>query len=243
MSEAPLLEDIGRIAASVALAVLPLALFFAAFQLLFLRLPRSEVSRILFGTAVACAGLFLFLIGVNIGFLPFGRALGEALASLQDRSLLVVFGVLLGFATTWGEPSVRVLAEQVEQASVGSIRSTLVLQAVCVGVAAAVGLGMYRIAYGVPLLWLLVPGYALVVALLGRTDRDFVSIAADASGVATGPLANSFLLALALGASTGAGHADPLVDGLGLVALIALAPLISVMALGWFMRRGDRRKE
>jgi hypothetical protein len=241
---APLtLAELGRLAASVAWAVLPLAVLFLAFQLFVLKLPRAEVTRILKGTAMASVGLFLFLLGVSVGFLPFGRAIGEAVGSLPQKWLPAFFGLLLGFLTTWGEPAVRILANQVEEASTGSIRSSLVLWAVCLGVALAVGLGMLRIGYGIPLLYLLVPGYGFVLAMIWLSDRGFVSIAVDAGGVATGPLANSFLLALALGASAAAGHRDPLVHGLGLVSLIALAPLISVMALGLIVRRKQHRKE
>ena len=116
MSDAPVLSDLGRTAWSVALAVLPLVALFMVFQLLFLRLPARELSRILTGTLVASAGLFLFLLGVTIGFLPFGRAIGEAIGSVSQKWLLVPFGLILGFVTTWGEPAVRVLADQVEEA-------------------------------------------------------------------------------------------------------------------------------
>lgn len=243
MSDAPFLTDLGRTAWSVALAVLPLVAFFMFFQFLFLDLPRKEISRILTGTIVASAGLFLFLLGVNIGFLPFGRAIGEALGSLSHKWLLLPFGVVLGFVTTWGEPAVRILADQVEEASSGSIRRSLVLYAVCAGVAVAVGVGMFRIGYGIPLLWLLVPGYGFVLAIMSFSDKAFVSVAVDAGGVATGPLANTFLLALAFGASSATGGQDPLVHGLGLVSLIALAPIISVMALGFLVRWKEPRKE
>jgi hypothetical protein len=243
MNGTPVLEAITGLLWSVVLAVLPLAVLFAVFQILFLKLPAREVSRIVTGTVTASAGLFLFLLGVNVGLLPFGRAIGEALGSLEHRWLPAVFGIVLGFVTTWGEPSVRILADQVEDASTGSIRGPVVLWAVCVGVALAVGLGMLRIGYGIPLLYILAPGYGLVVAIMGLSDRDFVSIAIDAGGVATGPLANSFLLALALGASSTAGNQDPLVQGLGLVALIALAPIISLMILGLAVRRAGRVKE
>lgn len=236
MTDVTLVHDLGRTAFSVALAVLPLAAFFMTFQLLFLRLPAQEVSRILTGTLVASVGLFLFLLGITIGFLPFGRAIGEALGSLSRQWLLVPFGLLLGFVTTWGEPAVRVLADQVEDASSGSIRRTVVLYAICLGVAVAVATGLLRVGYGVPLVWLLVPGYGLAIPLMWFSDRRFVSIAVDAGGVATGPLANSFLLALALGAASAMGQ-DPLLHGLGLVALIALAPILSVMLLGVLVRR------
>ena len=134
MSDMPVLSDLGRTAWSVALAVLPLVALFMVFQLLFLRLPARELSRILTGTLVASAGLFLFLLGVTIGFLPFGRAIGEAIGSVSQKWLVVPFGLILGFVTTWGEPAVRVLADQVEEASTGSIPRPLVLAAICLGV-------------------------------------------------------------------------------------------------------------
>ena len=243
MSDAPVLSELGRTAWGVALAVLPLAALFMTFQVLFLKLPAKEVSRILTGTLLASAGLFMFLLGVSVGFLPFGRAIGEALGSLSQKWLLLPFGMLLGFVTTWGEPAVRILADQVEQASTGSIRRSLVVVAVCAGVALAVGLGLFRIAYAIPLLWLLVPGYGIVLAIIWLSDKAFVSVAVDAGGVATGPLANTFLLALALGASAAVGGQDPLVHGLGLVSLIALAPVISVMVLGLVVRWKERQKE
>jgi hypothetical protein len=237
------LAEVVRLAWSVATAVLPLAALFLLFQFLFLRLPRREVSRILTGTLMASTGLFLFLVGVGLGFLPFGRAIGQAVGSLSQPWLLAPFGVVLGFVTTWGEPAVRILADQVEDASTGSIRRSWVLWTICLGVALAVGLGMLRIGYGIPLLFLLVPGYGLVVAMMRWSEPRFVSIAIDAGGVATGPLANTFLLALAFGASAAVGDRDPLVQGLGLVALIALAPVMTVMTLGLVVRWKAHQQE
>lgn len=243
MSYPTLLGQLGETAWSVLVAVLPLAVLFLIFQVLFLQLPVKEVGRILKGTLLAAAGLFLFLLGVSVAFLPFGRLIGEALGSLTPAWLIVPFGIVLGFVTTWGEPSVRILAHEVETASSGAIRRTMVLLAVCAGVALSVGAGMLRIAYDIPLLYLLAPGYGIVLAVMWFSEREFVAIAVDAGGVATGPLANSFLLALALGTSAALGGGDPLVQGLGLVALIALAPVLSVVVLGLLIRRKERPKE
>lgn len=236
-------QELVQLAAGVALAVLPLTALFIGFQLLFLKLPTREVIRILTGTAVAAAGLFLFLAGVGMGLLPFGKAIGEAVGMMSQKWLLAPVGILLGFATAWGEPSVRILAGQVEEASAGSIRQSLVLWAICIGVAVATCLGMVRIVFEIPLLYLLLPGYGLVVVISWLSEKNFTSIATDAGGVATGPLANSFLLALALGAASGAGSGDVLGQGLGLVALIALAPILSVLSLGIIVRWKTRRRE
>lgn len=242
MRDAITLAGLVTTALSVVLAVLPLLLFFLVFQVLFLQLPVKEVSRILTGTVIASLGLFLFLLGVSMAFLPFGRIVGEALGALPQKWLIVPFGMLLGFVTAWGEPAVGILADQVEEGSGGSIRRNLVLLTICAGVALFVGMGMLRIGYEIPLLYLLLPGYGAVLALLWFSKQEFVAIGIDAGGVATGPLTNSFLLALALGASSMSGH-DPLAHGLGLVGLIALAPVVSLMALGVLVRWKEHRKE
>ena len=237
------ISEAGTVARSVMLAVGPLAVLFLVFQIFLLRLPRRHVVDILLGTAISAAGLFLFLLGVEVGFLPFGRAIGEAVGALNQAWLSVVAGLLLGFVITWGEPAVRILADQVEDASNASIRKSMVLYAICAGVALCVGLGMLRISYGIPLMYILGPGYGLAIVLVWFSDKDFLSIAVDAGGVATGPLANTFLLALALGASASMADQEPILHGFGLVALIALAPIISVMMLGLLIRLMAREKE
>jgi hypothetical protein len=223
--------------------VVPLAIIFLLFQAFFLKLPGTVLPGIVIGTLLACAGLFVFLLGVEVAFLPFGRAIGEALGSRFGTWTLAAFGFVLGFVTTWGEPAVRILADQVDEASTGSIRHSWVVSTVCFGVAISVGIGMLRIGYGIPILYVLVPGYALALVIMWLSDEAFVSIAIDAGGVATGPLANSFLLALAFGVSSAKGDLDVFVHGLGMVALVALAPVLSVMALGVLVRGKARSKE
>ncbi len=240
MTEPPLLELLADTARSVAGAVTPLALLFLVFQALLLKLPSREVARILGGTLLAAAGLFLFLTGVSLAFLPFGSLIGRAIAALPHPGLVLAVGLVLGFVTTWGEPAVRILADQVEEASGGSIRRSMVLVTVCVGVAVAVGVGLLRIAWDVPIGWILVPGYVLALAIMRFSDKAFVAIAADAGGVAAGPLANSFLLSLALGVASAMEGPDLLLDGLGLVSLVTLAPILSIMTLGLLVRRRRR---
>lgn len=237
------LNEARMVAESVAEAVLPLVAFFLVFQALLLRLPRRSVLDIMIGTLIAAAGLFLFLLGVEIVLMPVGRAIGEALGTLPHKWLLAPLGLFLGFVTTWSEPAVRIFAEQVEDASSGSISAQTVLYTICIGVAASVALGLLRITYGLPLLYLVVPGYALVIVIMWLCERDFVAIAVDAGGVATGPMANTFLLALALGAAASTKGSDLIVEGLGLVSLIALAPVLSVMTLGLLVRWAKRRQE
>jgi hypothetical protein len=151
--------------------------------------------------------------------------------------------MVLGYVTAWAEPAVGILASEVEKATGGSIPRSLVLVAIRLGVGLLVAAGMARIAWEIPLIYVLLAGYGAVLVLMWFTDSEYVAIAFDAGGVATGPLANSFLLALAFGASSAMGGQDTLVHGLGLVALIALAPVLSVMTLGALVRRRQTRKE
>jgi hypothetical protein len=232
----------GGIALDVVAAVLPLTVLFLLFQVAFLRIPWREVAGMLVGLAVAAVGLLLFLAGVAVAYVPFGRAIGTALASIESSWLVALIGLALGLATAWGEPAIHILADQVEEASAGSITRSLVVAAICVGVAVAGAAGLMRIVYDIPILYLLVPGYALVILMMWFTDRNFAAIAADAGGVATGPLANTFLLAVALGTSAGMGDRNPLVGGFGLAALISVAPIVSVMAVGIMVRQKQRRR-
>ncbi|MBI4286679.1 MAG: DUF1538 domain-containing protein [Chloroflexi bacterium] len=228
---------------SVVKALLPLLGLFLAFQVLFLKLPRHYIFNLLKGTSLALVGLLLFLQGVRIGFLPAGEAIGRALGSITGKWLLIPFGVFIGFLTTWTEPAVRILCDQVEKASAASIRKSVVLYTICSGVALFVGLGMAKIIYGIPLLYIVVPGYLLSLLMLWFSDREFLSIAFDAGGVATGPMAVTFLMAIAIGLSSAIEGRDPVIHGFGLIALIALAPIISVMALGFLFRLKQWKKE
>ena len=217
-------------------AVIPLLAILAIFQVLFLKLPTSYIINLLKGILISTGGLILFLLGVQVGFLPYGQAIGEALGEFTHKWLAIPFGFLLGFITTWSEPAVRILCNQVEEASVGVIRKRTVLYAICIGVAFFVALGMARVVYSIPILYILIPGYALAILMLWFTKKDFIGIAFDAGGVATGPMANTFLLGLGLGLASAVGSQGMMIYGLGLVALIALAPIISVMMLGIIMR-------
>ncbi|MDD5681169.1 MAG: DUF1538 domain-containing protein, partial [Candidatus Omnitrophica bacterium] len=138
---------------------------------------------------------------------------------------------------------VRVLCDQVENASAGSIRKSVILFTVCVGVAIAIGLGMTKIIYGIPLQYIIIPGYLAAIIMLFFSSRSTLSIAFDAGAVATGPMAVTFLLAITIGVSSAIEGRDPIIHGFGLISLIALAPIISVLVLGFIFRIKQNRKE
>lgn len=226
--------DVGPVALEVLAALAPLVLVFAVFQAVYLRLPAEGLLRLVKGLGLTFVGLVLFLQGVKIGFLPVGREMGQALGALDHKWIIVPIGFVLGLAATAAEPAVRILGQEVEKASTGAIKSKVIVLALSLGVGVFVALGMLRILTGISLYWLVVPGYAAALAMLPFSDRTFTSIAFDSGGVATGPMTVTFVMALAVGVAVALENRHPVLDGFGLIALVALAPILSVMVLGLF---------
>lgn len=243
MSDVVIWDGIGHTFWGVLKALLPLLILFLIFQFSVLKLPKSYVFNLLKGALLAVPGLTLFLQGVSNGFFPAGRAMGEILGAIRAQWLLIPFGSMMGFLATWGEPAVRILSSQIEEASGGSIRRSIVLYAISSSVALFVALGMARIVYGIPLLWIVIPGYLLAIGMLWFSERSVVAVAFDAGGVATGPMVVTFVLAIAVGIASAIEGRDPIIDGFGLIALVALAPILTIMVLGLILRIRLRRKE
>jgi hypothetical protein len=220
----------------VAAALLPLLIIFLLFQFLLLRLPQEEVKRILIGTFLSFIGLSLFLQGVHVGFLPAGTLLGEKLAGLRYSWMAIPIGLLVGLVTVLAEPAVRILTHEVEKVSGGYISQQIMLYTLSAGVSISIGLAMARIIYGIPFLYIVVPGYLLALLMFRYTPPTFVSVAFDSGAVATGPMAATFSMALAVGVASGTPGRDPLMDGFGLVAMATLAPILSVLLLGFIYR-------
>ena len=221
-----------EILAEVALALAPLLFIFLIYQVFFLKLPKGEVLNISKGILMTFIGLVLFLYGVQIGFMPAGTLIGEALASLSYNWILIPIGLVLGFVVTIAEPAVRVLGVEVEKASSGYIKEKTILFTLAIGVALSIALSMIRTIYGIPLAYFLIPGYAIVLFLSFFAGPTFTAIAFDSGGVATGPMTVTFILAVSVGAANMIEGRNPIIDGFGLVALVALAPILSVMILG-----------
>ncbi len=232
--------EIKEVLLEVIVALCPLVLLFAVFQIFFLRLPREYVVRLVKGLGLSFLGLLFFLQGVKVGFLPVGTRMGEILGDTHHTWILIPIGFILGLASTIAEPAVRILSLEVEKASSGAIRARSILFTLALGVACFVALGMARIVYGIPIHYFIIPGYLLAVVMLWFADATFVSIAFDAGGVATGPMTVTFVMAMAVGVATIMENRSPVLDGFGLIALVALAPILSVMgfALLYSARKG-----
>lgn len=225
----------------VSLALIPLILFFLFFQFFSLKLPWNRVKDILIGLFLTFLGLSLFLQGVHVAFLPVGLEIGEIVGNWDNHWLLIPIGFSLGFVATFAEPAVRILNTEVDKVTSGYIPSKLMLYTLSIGVAISIALAMTRIIYGIPLWYFIGPGYFIALTLALFSTETFTSIAFDAGGVATGPMTVTFILAISLGFSETLEGRNPLIDGFGMIALVALAPILSVLILGLIFKFNESR--
>lgn len=227
-SEYTFIKTLGQ----VAIALTPLILFFVFFQFYMLKLEPRKLLSLFFGILLTWLGMTFFLHGVHVGFQPAGTEMGNILGGLPNKWIVIPIGVLLGFVATFAEPAVRVLIQEVEKVSSGSIPQKVMLLTISIGVALSIGVAMARIIYGIELLYLVLPGYIIALTLIFFTSREFTSIAFDAGGVATGPMTVTFVVAIALGFSDTLEGSNPLIEGFGMISLVALTPILSVLILG-----------
>ena len=167
----------------VTVALAPIAVFFLLFQMLMLKLPKRPFRRILAGLVFTYAGLVLFLTGVNVGFSSLGLMPGQELADGPTRILIIPLVALMGWFIVAAEPAVHVLTVQVEEISAGAVSRQAMHLAFSVAIACAMGLSILRILYGIPILWLVIPGYGISLLLSFFVPQMFMSIAFDAGGV------------------------------------------------------------
>jgi len=221
-----------EVLSEVLTAMSPILVLFLLFLLVF-KLPKKMLLTLFQGIIFAFLGLTLFLQGVHIGFLPVGNEMGAIIGGMSNRWILIPLGFILGFVATLAEPAVRILCNQVEKTSSGSIRSNTILFTLCLAVGIFIALGMTRVVYGIPFYFIIIPGYLLAIILMIFSKPSFTAIAFDSGGVATGPMTVTFIMAMAVGAADIMEGRDAVVDGFGLIALVALAPIIMVMLLGF----------
>lgn len=226
----------------VTFALFPIVIFFLVFQLAVLKLQKGQVIRIVVGIIYTYVGLVLFLTGVNVGFMPVGQLLGEIIASSKFKWLMIPIGMLTGYFIVLAEPAVHVLTKQVVEITSGAIPKKAISTSLSVGVATSIGLAMLRILTQMPLMYLLIPGYAIALVLTFFVPPIFTAIAFDSGGVASGPVTATFLLPMGIGVCLGAGG-NVAVDAFGLVAMVAMTPLIALQVLGLVYRNKIKRMQ
>lgn len=207
--------------------------FFAVLQITILHLPMQKLVQILFGLLFAFFGLVLFLVAVSVGFMPVGFRIGNTMAK-YNSSVLVVFAFLLGMVVVFAEPAVQVLNKQVEEVTGGTVSRRQMIIALSIGVGLSIGLSILRLIKGFSLLAYLIPGYLLSLGLSFFVPKLYTAIAFDSGGVASGPLTSSFILPMAIGACVALRSTDAVLDfAFGLVAMVAMTPLITIQSLGF----------
>ncbi len=215
----------------VAVAVLPIAAMFFLFQLCTRRFKKRQAQKVIGGLIYTYVGLALFLTGVNVGFMPMGQFLGAAIGASDRKFLLIPIGMLMGYFIVAAEPAVHILNKQVEEVSNGSISANSMRIGLSVGVAVSLGIAMLRILTGISVMYFLIPGYLISLALSFFVPKIYTGIAFDSGGVASGPMTATFLLPFAMGACEAVGG-DILTDAFGIVAMVAMTPLITIQSLG-----------
>ena len=227
------LHTAGHTCKEVAIALGLIVAFFLMCQLIFLRLPWRKLLRIAIGVFFTYVGLVIFLTGVNVGFMPIGYKLGVALAD-QPPAVLIGFGLVIGVLVVLAEPAIHVLNSQVEEVTGGLVRKKSMMVGLCIGVGAAIALSMVRIVFDFSLVYYIVPGYFISLALSLFVPPVYTAIAFDSGGVASGPMTSGFILPFAIGACVATqGAGAVLSDAFGVVALVAMAPLITIQLLGF----------
>ncbi len=215
----------------VVTALAPIFVFFLLFQMVTLKLPRPQLARIVVGILYTYVGLVLFLTGVNVGFASLGYVLSAEMVDRGMSLLLIPLAILMGWFIINAEPAVHVLNKQVEDLTSGAISAKAMGLSLCIAVAIANGLAMIRVLTGISILWIVVPGYLIALTLTFVVPPIFTAIAFDSGGVASGPMTATFMLPFAMGACNALGG-NIMTDAFGLVALVAMMPLITVQVMG-----------
>ena len=217
----------------VAVALGLIVAFFLGCQMIFLKLPRKRLLKIGMGVVFTYIGLVMFLTGVNVGFMPIGYKLGYELARLNE-GLLVVLGLIMGVLVVLAEPAIHVLNQQVEDVTGGYISKKSMLLGLCIGVGTSIALSMIRIIFDFSIVYYVIPGYFLSLALSLFVPPVYTAIAFDSGGVASGPMTSGFILPFATGVCVCLqGEAAVLRDAFGVVAVVAMTPLITIQLLGF----------
>ena len=224
-------EGLPKYIMEIAVSLLPIVIFFAVFQVISLKIKKKPLLKIIIGMVYTYIGLVLFLTGVNVGFMPAGNYLGETIAGLSYRWILIPIGMIIGFFIVKAEPAVYVLKEQVEEITSGAIPGQAMALSLSLGVSASIGLAMIRVLTWISIFWFILPGYVIALCLSFFVPKIFTAIAFDSGGVASGPMTATFLLPFAMGACQAAGG-NIVQDAFGVVAMVAMTPLITIQVMG-----------
>ena len=224
----------------MAFSLFPIIVFFALFELISRDITKTVLIKICVGIIYTYIGLVLFLTGANVGFMPAGDYLGQTIATLPYGWIIIPIGMLIGYFIVKAEPAVFVLTKQVEEMTSGMISASAMGTSLSIGVAVSVGLAMTRVVTGLSIMYLLIPGYFIALVLTFFVPKLFTAIAFDSGGVASGPMTATFLLSFAMGACKALGG-NIIADAFGIVAMVAMTPLITIQIMGLIFKMKENR--
>ena len=213
-------------------AILPLVLAVVVLQFAVIRMPAGVFLQFIMGAALVIGGMTLFLVGVEIGILPMGRALGAELPRLKSVFLVLGIAFLMGFAATVAEPHVAILTGQIDEVSQGTINQSTLLYVIATIIGFFDAMAMLRIPLNIGIAYLLAAGYIVIIVFSFFTPPAFVPVAFDSGGVTTGRMAVPIILSLGLGFSSVLAGRSTLSDGFGLIGLASIGPVIGIMVMG-----------
>lgn len=225
------LETLWGVTCDVTLALGLVIAFFFVINFIFLKLPKKKIIQIIIGSIFTYLGLIIFLTSVHIGFMPVGFKMGQELAKFSPYAVTIA-GFILGLVVVLAEPAVHVLNKQVEEITNGTVSKKAMMTALSIGVGLSICLSMIRIIFQFSILYYLIPGYLLSLGLSFFVPKMYTAIAFDSGGVASGPLTSTFILPFAIGACV-AVDGNILSDAFGIVAMVAMTPLITIQMLGF----------
>ena len=223
-------------------AIIPILVVYLYFLFKYKITNKKDTRKVFLGMIITIIGLSMFLLGANMGLMPVGSFIGNSISKTDYKWMLIPLGFVIGFVTVKAEPAVKVLTSQIEEITEGAIKKNMISIFLSIGVSASVGLAMLRSLTGISILYIIVPGYLVTLLLTLFTPRLFTSIAFDSGGAASGPMTATFLLPISIGASVGV-CGNPLTDAFGLVALVAMTPLIMIQILGLVYKVKEKYKD
>ncbi|MCX7958838.1 MAG: DUF1538 domain-containing protein [Deltaproteobacteria bacterium] len=225
------------------IAVIPLVIYLALFQIIFLRQTIEDALTITLGIAAVITGLMFFMEGLLKGLMPFGELLGNKLPQKSRLPTLMLITFLLGVGVTYAEPAIGALKTA---GSIVDIKKAAYLYmmlnqfgdilpvAVGIGVGIAAVLGTLRFLKGWSLKSLiyitLIPTIGLtILTVLNEQLKSTIGLAWDCGAVTTGPVTVPLVLALGIGIASSGGKGESSLSGFGIVTLASLFPIISVL--------------
>ena len=226
----------------VFMALLPIVIIFIIAHFWFLKYNKKQLKRFFIGASFTAIGLILFLQGVKYGYLPLARETGRILGKLKYSWLVVPIGFIIGLSTTLADPAIYVLVEEVENTSGGSLKRRLMFIGLCIGVGLAISLAMVKLILDIPIYWIIIPGYIIAIIMTYFLEPEYAAMSFDSGGVVTGTMVASFVLPLSTGFAESLGR-DPLVDGFGIVGLVAMMPILTILAFGLIIQKKAKKKQ